>query len=93
MREGQGGHGYRLSAYPNPFNPATTIAYELPSAAFVSLGVIDMLGRITVTLVHGYQEAGKHKVAFAGGNLSSGIYFYRIRAGTHSDMMKLLLLK
>ena len=79
--------------YPNPFNPSTTIGYELPKNAYVTLIVYDLLGRPVETLVNKLQSAGNHSVRFNGTNLPSGIYFYRLQAGTYYHTMKLLLLK
>jgi hypothetical protein len=66
--------------YPNPFNPSTTISYQIPMRAHVSLIIYDMLGRGVVTLVDEVQEQGYRSVRFDAGNLSSGIYFYRLKA-------------
>lgn len=67
--------------YPNPFNPATTIRYNLPASGHVTLKVYDILGREVATLINGEQQAGKHTVTFNGSTLSSGVYFYRLEAG------------
>jgi hypothetical protein len=66
--------------YPNPFNPGTTISYQIPMRAHVSLIIYEMLGREVATLVDGVQEQGYRSVQFDAGNLSSGIYFYRLKA-------------
>ncbi|MCL4538477.1 MAG: T9SS type A sorting domain-containing protein [Bacteroidetes bacterium] len=79
--------------YPNPFNPSTFITYQLPASGFVELKVFDVLGREVETLVNERQSAGAHSVKFNGTNLASGIYFYRLQAGTYYDTKKLLLLK
>jgi len=79
--------------YPNPFNPTTVINYELPKAVYVHLTVYDMLGREVATLVNGAQEAGDKSVEFSAGNLPSGIYTYRLTAGTFVEVKKSLLLK
>lgn len=67
-------------AYPNPFNPVTTIMFDLPSEANVTIGVYDLLGREVTRLVDERKGAGSHKVTWEAGNLSTGIYFYRISA-------------
>jgi len=82
-----------LSAYPNPFNPSTTIAYDLPKAGYVSLRVFDLLGREVSVLRDGFVEAGSHRVTFDGSGLPSGIYFARLDAGSFSQTKKLMLLK
>jgi hypothetical protein len=79
--------------FPNPFNPATLISYQLPGKAFVTLKVYDILGREVATLVHEEQSGGYYNVKFDAGNLPSGVYFYRLEVGTYHDTKKLLLLK
>lgn len=79
--------------YPNPFNPSTTIGYTLPEQAQVTLTVFDALGRAVAELVNGEQVAGAHQVRFDGSKLSSGVYYYRLQAGTWSATRKLLLVK
>jgi len=79
--------------YPNPFNPSTRISYELPVAADVSLIVYDVLGREVKTLVDEHESPGKYSIIFDGGKLASGIYFYRLQAGTYHDIQKMILLK
>jgi hypothetical protein len=85
---------YLLSQnYPNPFNPSTTIMYELPKSSEVTLTVYDMLGREVSVLVNEKRDAGVHEVKFDGSNLASGVYFYRLKAGTYINTKKLVLLK
>jgi photosystem II stability/assembly factor-like uncharacterized protein len=79
--------------YPNPFNPSTTIKFELPRVSHVSLTVYDILGRQVSVLVNERREAGVHEVKFDGSNLASGVYFYRLQAGTFVETKKLLLLQ
>ena len=79
--------------YPNPFNPSTMISYYLPSNGFVSLKVFDMLGREVQTLVHEQENMGIHSVKFNGSFLSSGVYFYRLRAGGFTQTKKLVLVR
>jgi hypothetical protein len=81
------------SNYPNPFNPVTTISYDLPIGAHVSLMVYDVLGREVTTLVDGFVEAGYHRETLNAGRLASGVYFYRIQAGSFVQTKKLLLLR
>jgi Secretion system C-terminal sorting domain len=79
--------------YPNPCNPSTTIRYGLPRRSQVTLTVFNTLGQQVTTLVQGEQEKGYHEVRFDASNLSSGVYFYRIRAGEFVQTRKLLLLR
>jgi len=84
---------YSLSAFPNPFNPSTTMVYDLPKAGRVGLRVFDLLGREVAVLTDGFVEAGTHRVTFDGSALASGIYFARLDAGAFSQTKKLMLLK
>ncbi len=79
--------------YPNPFNPSTTIRYGLPHKTTVQLSVYNILGQSVSTLVNGEQEAGYHEVQFDGSKLASGVYLYRMQAGTYVEMRKLLLVR
>jgi|GEM_PF-4681786 len=79
--------------YPNPFNSSTTIAYGLPRATYVSFIVYDCLGNNVRTLVNEVQEAGAHYVVFESNNLSSGIYFMRIRADNWDETKRIIILK
>jgi hypothetical protein len=79
--------------YPNPFNPSTTIRYGLPNRSHVTLTVFNTLGQQVAVLQNGDQEAGYHEVKFGGSGLSSGVYFYRIEAGSFVQTHKLLLLR
>lgn len=79
--------------YPNPFNPSTEIRFALPEASHVSLVVYDVTGREVVRLVDGRMEAGTHRVTFDASSLASGLYLYRMVAGTFVQHGKMLLLK
>lgn len=79
--------------YPNPFNPVTTIEYHVPASATVTLEVLDMLGRSVAVLVDGEQAAGSYSVRFDGQGLASGMYIYRLAAGSESTTRKMMLLK
>jgi len=84
---------FGLMNYPNPFNASTIIEYKLPRSGHVTLAVYDMLGRKVDDLVDGENEAGIHRVRFDAGSLSSGVYFYRLKAGDVFETKRLLLLK
>ncbi len=79
--------------FPNPFNPATVIRYQLPAAVHVSIKVYDMAGREAATLVNGQKSAGRYSVNFDAAGLSSGVYFYTLRAGSFVQTRKLVVLK
>ncbi len=79
--------------YPNPFNPSTKIQYAIPRSANVSLIVYDILGRQVATLVNEFKNAGIYTLDFNASSLASGVYFYKIQAGTFSDTKKMLLVK
>lgn len=80
-------------AYPNPFNPTTTIGFAMPEAARVNLTVYDLTGRQVAVLVNGWRGAGIHKAIFDASNLASGIYIYRLNAGDFSAGGKMVLMK
>jgi len=85
--------GYHTSISPNPFNPTTTISFALPEASHVKLTVFDLQGRVVTELVNGMRDAGVHEVTLDAGDLSSGLYFYRINAGDFSSVRKMILMK
>lgn len=84
--------------WPNPFNPSTRIAYELPAAGELRLEIVDLLGRRTRVLEAGRLEAGRHEAVWDGRDdggrpVASGVYFARLRAGGEQRVAKLILLK
>ncbi len=79
--------------YPNPFNPSTVIGYQLPFSSFVSLKIYDALGREVAIVVNEVKEAGSYEVKFEASNLSSGIYFYQLQAGSFVELKKMVLMK
>jgi hypothetical protein len=82
-----------LAAYPNPFNARTTIQYELTGPSGVNLTILDLLGNKVEMLVDEHQEAGRHQVIWNADGVSSGIYFYRLKAGRYSSTKRILLIK
>lgn len=79
--------------YPNPFNPKTTISFELPASAHVTLKLFDVLGNEISTLLNREEPAGIHEYDFDGSRLASGIYLYKMQAGTFEQTRKMILLK
>ncbi len=79
--------------YPNPFNPITTINYQIPELNFVTLKIYDVLGNEIVTLVNDEKNIGNYEVEFDATSLTSGIYFYRIQAGSFVETKKMILMK
>ncbi|GEM_PF-2008450 len=82
-----------LQNYPNPFNPSTTIKFQTPTPGFVSLKVFDVLGREVARLVNSEMKPGSHSVEWNALNVPSGVYFYRLQAGSFSETKKLVLLR
>lgn len=79
--------------FPNPFNPSTVISYQLSAISHVTLRVYDVLGRFVAALVDEKQNPGEHFSTFDGSRLPSGIYFYRIQAGSYTSVKKMILMK
>ena len=79
--------------FPNPFNPATTINFSIPKQEFVKLAVYDLLGKEVASLVNEVKGSGNYEVSFNAQNLSSGIYIYRISAGSFSASKQMILIK
>lgn len=79
--------------YPNPFNPATTISYSLPIDGFVTLSIYDVLGNKVAEIENGNKAAGVYTTNFSGGNLTSGIYYYKLQAGSIIESKKMMLIK
>jgi photosystem II stability/assembly factor-like uncharacterized protein len=79
--------------YPNPFNPTTVIKYHLPVATDVKLLVYDILGRKVAVLVNERKNPGRYEATFDARGLSSGVYFYRLEAGSYVQTRKLVLLR
>ncbi|MCP4582628.1 MAG: T9SS type A sorting domain-containing protein [candidate division Zixibacteria bacterium] len=79
--------------HPNPFNATTKILYELTKPSDIEIVIYDILGRRVETFYKQNQPAGQHSVIWHAGDLPSGIYFYKLQAGTYSNAQKCILLK
>ncbi|HCA43670.1 MAG TPA: hypothetical protein DEP28_10515 [Bacteroidetes bacterium] len=85
---------FRLSQnYPNPFNPVTRISFEIPSRANVKLNVYDVTGKLVSEILNREIDGGYYEYEFNGSNLSSGVYYYRLDAGSFTETKKMLLVK
>lgn len=82
-----------LQNYPNPFNPKTNLGFRIADFGFVSLKVFDVLGNEVAILVNEEKPAGKYEIIFNWKDLSSGVYFYKLRAGDYVQIRKMILLK
>ena len=81
------------SAYPNPFNPTTTISYQITANSHVILTVYDVSGKQVAELVDGWRQAGRHELEFDATNLTSGVYIIRMQAGEFNATGKMILMK
>ncbi len=79
--------------FPNPFNPTTTIEISMPQTRYVNLRVFDLLGQEVATLVADELQPGKHKIQWNAAGVTSGVYFYRLRAGDVVQTRRLIVLK
>jgi predicted GH43/DUF377 family glycosyl hydrolase len=79
--------------YPNPFNPTTVIRYQLPSAGSTRLVVFDVLGRETATLVNDVKQPGTYTVQWDASGQASGMYFYRLNAGSFTETKKMVVVR
>ena len=82
-----------LQNYPNPFNPSTVIEYAIPVRSHVTITIYDVLGRVVERLVNEVKYAGAYKVVFDASNLPSGVYFYRITAGSFVQTKKMMVVR
>ena len=86
--------GYNLNQnYPNPFNPSTKIKFKLAETVFTSLKVYDVLGNDVATLFNEEKPAGEYEIDFDAFGLTSGVYFYQLKAGSFIDTKKMILIK
>jgi len=91
--ENNGGAFTLEDNHPNPFNPTTTISFTIPEQQKVKLEIVNSAGQVVAVLVNGQFEPGRHSVSFNAAQMASGVYFYRLRAGAHSSIKKMILLK
>ncbi|MGH2575629.1 MAG: T9SS type A sorting domain-containing protein [Ignavibacteria bacterium] len=84
---------YLYQNFPNPFNPATNIRFDLPKAGLVKITVYDITGKSVGTVVNGNLSAGKYTADFNAENISSGVYFYKIETPYFSSIRKMIVLK
>ena len=81
------------AAYPNPFNPSTTMDLSLNEAGYVSVNVYNVMGQMVSTLMSGHMDAGYHSISWDANNMPSGMYLVRVQAGSNVETQKLMLLK
>ena len=79
--------------FPNPFNPGNQIQYRVPVTARVTVTLFDLLGRPVATLVDRVEDPGLKSIRFTAGSLSSGVYYCRLRAGSRTEIRKIILAK
>ncbi len=79
--------------FPNPFNPSTTIKFNIPKEGNVKISVYDISGKLVSTLVNEFKNAGSYELKFDGSNLSSGVYFYKMETNGYSDIKRMMLVK
>ena len=79
--------------FPNPFNPSTTISYQLKNDGLVTIKIFDQLGNEVATLVNEEKTAGAYELKFNASSLASGVYYYRITSGSFVDTKKMILMK
>lgn len=87
------GLDFNITNFPNPFNPITKIVYSIPQSEKVKITVYNSLGQVIKELVNEFKHAGNYLVEFNGSNISSGIYFYKIEAGSYTKINRMILLK
>lgn len=91
--EPQRPEGFNLHVYPNPFNPSTTIQYDLPVRSRISIVIYNVLGQEVAQLVNGYKSQGYHNLTWSANGLASGVYFCRLSSPDYLAMKKIVFLK
>ena len=84
---------YGISNYPNPYNPTTTINYQIKEMGNVNITVFDALGRTVKVLVNDVKQPGDYNILFDGSNLSNGVYYYRMNSGKFVETKKMIMMK
>jgi hypothetical protein len=84
---------YLSQNYPNPFNPDTRIDYSLPEKSFVTLKIYDILGEKVFTLINEEKSRGNYEIEFDASSLASGIYIYKLQAGSFTETRKMVLIR
>jgi hypothetical protein len=84
---------YLMQNYPNPFNISTRIKFSIIDDSHVNISLFNILGENTGSILNEFRRGGEHEIMFNAHGLSSGIYFYRITAGSYSEIKKMMLLK
>jgi len=79
--------------YPNPFNPSTTIKFNLPETEFVTIKIYSINGQEIETLIDGEIPAGQHEIHWTAKNLASGVYIYKMNAGSFTESKKMIYQK
>ena len=82
-----------LSPYPNPFNPTTTVSYEIPVNTLINIDIYNILGQEVVTLFDGMQQPGRHTITWNATDVPSGIYFCRMSTPNFQSIQKMVLIK
>lgn len=85
--------GYDFNVYPNPFNPSTTIEYDLPTSSMMAIVIYNSLGEEVARLVDGFEHSGHHSVIWSPRNVGSGVYFCRIQSGDYVRTENVILVK
>jgi len=82
-----------LNPYPNPFNPSTTVVFDLPEKSFVSIKLYSITGEEIETLVNEEMESGRYHFLIEGNSLSSGVYFLRMMSNDYVSTKKIIMMK
>jgi hypothetical protein len=82
-----------MQNYPNPFNPVTKIKFMLKENGFVTMKIYDVLGKEVANIINENLKSGTYEIPFNAGQLSSGIYFYKLQSGDFSDIKKMVVIK